>query len=210
MFCSTDCHDEAMKRFHNYECPIINQLLKSSVIHMTLRQFFVALSIFEGSIEKLEEFIKENSHRNITVFDFDFNSQNSEKNRLLASRSLIRTKKVFSMQKHEEILKIHPVLKDSLQNHFEFISNFLLWQRQISDLNYLGVFSGTSKKVESQDAIEILNSIQQPIGIGSLLFGSFINHSCANNVFRVCAEGKLIYIVCRPISKGSQIFDSYK
>lgn len=210
MFCSTDCQSKAMQRFHQYECAIMDQLLKSSVVHMTLRQFFLALSIFEGSIEKLKDFIEENEHRNITVFDFDFRSQDSDKNCLLASRSLIRTKRVFSMNKHEEILKSHPVLKDLLSNHFQFVSSFLLWQRQISDLNYLGVFSGSSKKVDSFDMWEVLNSLQQPIGIGSLLFGSFINHSCSNNVFRVCVEGRLVYTVCRPIPRGSQIFDSYK
>jgi SET domain len=188
----------------------MEKLLESGVVHMTLRQFFVALSMFDGSIKKLEEFIKENEHRNITIFDFDFKSEGSDKNKLLASRSLIRTKRIFSMTDHEKILKSHPNLKLSLQNHFEFIKSFLLLHRQISDLNYLGVFSGSSMKIGSQNTLKILQSMQQPIGIGSLLFGSFVNHSCSNNVFRVCVEGKLVYTVCRPIERGSQIFDGYK
>jgi SET and MYND domain-containing protein 4 len=184
MFCSDDCRNEAMTRYHTFECPIINQLLSSSVTHLTLRQFFVALSLFNGSIEKLKQFIEENEGKNFTIFDFDFNGPDCEKNRLIASRSLIRTRKTFPMTKHEEILKSHPTLSVSLQNHFDFVKSFMMWQRQISDLNFLGVFSGSTRKIHSSDKLEILNSLQQPIGIGSLLFGSFVNHSCANNVFR--------------------------
>lgn len=184
MFCSKNCQDEAMKRYHTFECPIMDQLLASSVNHLTLRQFFVALSLFEGNIEELEIFIKENSDKNFTVFDFDSNGIESDKNRLIASRSLVRTKKSFSMIKHEDILKSHPKLKVSLENRFEFVRDFMMWQRQISDLNYLGVFSGSSRKIQSNEKLEVLTSHQAPIGIASLLFGSFVNHSCANNVFR--------------------------
>lgn len=184
MFCSDNCHNEALTRYHRFECSIMSQLLVSSVTHLTMRQFFVALSIFDGSIEKLKEFIDENESKNFTIFDFDFQAPGNEKNLLIASRSLIRTKKVFPMTKHEEILKSHPTLSVSLKDHFEFVRNFLMWQRQISDLNFLGVFSGSSRKIISNEPVDVLNSLQQPIGIGSLLFGSFVNHSCANNVFR--------------------------
>ena len=184
MFCSIACQTDAFNRYHQFECAIMEQLLTSSVTHLTLRQFFVALSLFDGSIEKLKEFVEQNEQKNFTVFDFDHNAPDNQKNCLIASRSLIKTKKVFPMEKHEEILKSHPTLKVSLKNHFEFVINFLMWQRQISDLNFLGIFSGSSKKVDSNEAFDVLNSLQQPIGIGSLLFGSFINHSCTQNVFR--------------------------
>jgi hypothetical protein len=189
----------------------MHQLLKSGTIHMPIRQFFIALSIFDGEIEKLKQFFKENENRSVTVFDFDFRSNSiseTDKNLLLALRSLIQTSEVFNLEDHVEIMKNHPQLSEIFQNHSEFIENFLQRQCQIADLNIHGIFSGSLKK--NDDPSKVFSHMQQAIGRGSLLFGALTNHSCTNNVFRVYVEGKVIYSVCRPIAKGSQIFDCYK
>lgn len=212
MFCSNKCYQKSFKRFHHYECPIMDQLLKSGSVHIILRLFFVALSTFNGSIRKLEMFLKdfENETKAISDFDLTLRDGQSDKNLLLALMSLIRSSHRFPLHQHEEILKNHPTLHDIWKENQEFIASFLLRQCQISDLSFHGIFSGTSRKSESRSNSEFLSSMQQPIGSGALLFCSGINHSCANNVFRICTEGKVVYVVCRSIPKGSQLFDCYK
>lgn len=210
MFCSIDCLEQSHKQYHQYECPVMDRLLQSGAIHMPLRQLFIALSSFDGAIEKLEEFFKKNENLSTTVFDYDFTSRDCEtdKNLLLALRSLIKSQKIFPTHKHEDILMRHSQLKDIFRDHREFIRAFLQRQIQISDLNIHGIFSGGSKR--NDDPSTMFSSLNQAIGTGALLFGSLTNHSCANNVFRVYVEGKVIYSVSRPILKGSQIFDCYK
>lgn len=212
MFCSDHCFSSAFERYHRYECSIISQLLKSGSVHMSLRIFFIALSTFDGSIEKLKIFIEENKTTEVTVFDIDFRSMTEDTNKkhLLALLSLTKSTKAFPLHLHQEILKSHKTLNEMWKNHQEFIESFLLKNCQISDFNFHGVFSGSSQKVIHQNPAMIFSSMQQSIGSGSMPFSSLINHSCNNNTVRVCVEGKIAFVVFRPISKGSQLFDCYK
>ena len=176
---------------------------------MPLRQLFIALSCFGDSMESLKKFFDESENQVMTVFDFDLRSdEETDKNLLLALRSLIRSDAVFELDEHFAILKKHPALGDTIRDYRDFIESFLQKQCQISDLNFHGIFSGSSKKIKNDS--KAFSSMQHAIGTGSLLFGSLSNHSCANNVFRIYVEGKVAYCVSRPIAKGSQIFDCYK
>lgn len=191
----------------------MDKLLQCGTIHIILRIFFTALSAFDDSIEDLEKFLIENENRNVSVSDFDLSTQSNEneKNLLLALMSMIKSSKSFQMHQYREILENHPQLAKLWENHQTFIESFLLHLSQVSDLSFHGIFSGSSRKVNSVvNPSMIISSMQQPIGYGALLFGSGINHSCSNNVFRVCVEGKVAYIVCQPIRKGAQLFDCYK
>lgn len=188
----------------------MDQLLKSGSIHMPLRQLFIAFSSFNGSIENLQKFFTENEKHSTTVFDFDLSLKGAEtdKNLLLALRSLIKSTKVFPLEEHRKILEKHFQFKNIFEVHHEFIESFLQRQCQISDLNIHGIFSGSSKII--QDPTNAIQQMQQAVGTGALLFGSLTNHSCANNVFRIYVEGKVAYCVSRPIKKNSQLFDCYK
>lgn len=210
MFCSTSCRDDSLKRYHQYECPVMDQLLKSGAIHMPLRQFFIALSSFDGSIGNLQKFFEEHEKVNVSVFDFDLSLKNKEMDQklLLALRSSIKSSHLFSLEEHEKILENHPTLKEVFNQNREFISAFLHRQCQICDLNVHGIFTGSSRVIS--DPSKAFGQMQQPIGSGSLLFGSLTNHSCSNNLFRIYVEGKVAYSVSRPIQKGSQLFDCYK
>lgn len=203
---------QANRRYHTYECPVMDQLVNAGAAHMILRLFFIALSTFNGSIEELEKFMKNNESNVTAVSDINLSldDDSTEKELLHAQLSMIKSSRIFSLQQHEEILKNHPRLGQTWLKHHEFIKSFLLRQCQISDLSFHGIFSGSSRQNDSQEPSSIIASLQQPVGSGSLLYGSGINHSCSNNVFRVCCEGRVVYIVCRPISKGMQIFDCYK
>lgn len=202
MYCSTNCLEKALKRYHQYECSIMDQLLKAGSVHMAIRLFFIALSTFDGSIENLKAFLSENDCGNPVIFDVDMKADNKDKSLLLALMSLMRSSKTFSLHQHREIFKCSPNLSDMWENHSTFIQNFLQSLCQISDLNFHGIFSG------SQDNKD--ESLQQSIGSGALLFASLCNHSCSNNVLRICVKGKVAFVVCRPVDKGAQIMDCYK
>lgn len=212
MFCSNECYQKSQQRYHQYECSVIEKLLKSGSVHITLRIFFIALSTFVGSIEKLKDFMNQMKNESSSIFDLDLRNQNNEidKKLLLSLLSLIKSQKIFPLQMHEEIIKNHPILKVIWNKNQDFIKQFLLQLCQISDLNFHGIFSGTSQNIQTQNPSTLFQNLQQSIGSGSFLFASMINHSCANNVVRICVEGNIIYVVCRPISKGAQLFDCYK
>lgn len=208
MFCSIECYKIALKKFHRLECPVMDQLLRVTNVHLGLRLLFIALSTFGDSIEELQTYLKENENRDLTIFDVDLRSKDCDKELLLALKSLIRSLKGFSLAQHEEIIRSHPLLQEVWASHKNFIRSFLHVQCQIADLNVHGIFSGSSRKFENVE--DTMANLQQPIGTGSFLFSARVNHSCASNVSRLFVGGKVVLFVCRPIAKGSQLFDCYK
>ncbi|KAG5675897.1 hypothetical protein PVAND_005757 [Polypedilum vanderplanki] len=210
MFCSTDCQNHAMRFYHKYECPIISELLKSGSINMALRIFFIGLSIFDNDIEKFKKCVNENRNASKTIFDYNFSSVENEdylKNYFLSLICLSRSTKKFSLTPYENILSTHPLLQAVFNENREFILDFIQRQCQISDHNFHGIFSSS---LSASDTLSDMRNLQMSIGSGSLPFASLINHSCSPNVMRICEDGKVVFIVCRPIQKGSQIFDCYK
>lgn len=208
MFCSVECYQTALKKYHRYECPVMDQLLRVTHVHLGLRLLFIALSTFGDSIEELQTYLKENENRDLTIFDVNLRSEDCDKELLLGLKSLIKSTKGFSLAQHEEILRNHPQLQEVWASHKNFIRSFLHVQCQIADLNVHGIFSGSSRKFENAEAA--MANLQQPIGSGSFLFSARVNHSCASNISRIFFGGKVVLFVCRPIAKGSQLFDCYK
>lgn len=203
----------ALKRFHRYECPVMSLLLRSGSVNIALRILFISISSFDGSVDSLEKFMEENASSTSTVFDFDFSDENHEENSrnyLKCLSSLSLSSKSFSLQPHEEILSNHPELQALWVHHEQFIRSFLQRQCQINDLYFHGIFSGSLKKKIESDQSKFFNDLQRPTGSGWFPFCSLINHSCAPNVVRIYVEGKVTLIACRPIKKGSQLFDCYK
>jgi hypothetical protein len=210
MFCSTDCQNTASKLYHQFECPIMDELKKSGSMNMALRIFFIGLSIFDSDIEMLKKFVNENEHATTTIFDYDLSSvENVDylKNYFLSLFCLSRSKTKFSLTAHEKILSTHPQLATVFIENREFILEFILRQCQTSDHNFHGIFSSS---LRADDTHNDMRNLQLSVGSGSLPFASLINHSCNPNIMRVCDDGRVVLIVCRPISKGSQIFDCYK
>lgn len=202
------CLEQAFERYHRYECPVITDLLTSGSVHIVLRLFFIALSTFDGSVDKLENFLSDNEKGTSTIFDSssDAKGREREKNNLLFAMSMIKCSKSYTLNVHEAILKKIPELNEVWQFRQEFVESFLQRLCQIADLNIHGIFGASIQKASSTD----VRDLQQSIGTGTLLFSSLVNHSCANNLLRMSVEGKIVYVVCRPVAQGSQLFDCYK
>lgn len=172
---------------------------------MKLRLFFMALSTFNGSIEGLEKFLSENEGASRTIFDSEATSEEEAKHLLLVLMSLEKSSKIFSLHQHREIFKASTFLSSVWETNSFFIQKFLQRLCQIADLNFHGIFSGSSNLQTTDES-----NLQQSIGSGVLLCGSLINHSCSNNVLRICVEGKIAFVVSRPVEKGAQLMDCYK
>lgn len=86
---------------------------------------------------------------------------------------------------------------------------FSLFGVNFSGTNNIECFQYFLKRVEMiVFKYTFLTFSQKLYGIYS--FGSLLNHSCAPNVIVYQFEEKNVYFVVRPISKGQQLFVSYK
>lgn len=210
MFCSNDCLNFAKKNYHQYECLNMSEIVKSASINMSLRIFFIGLSICNHDIEEFKKFIMEIENSSKSVFDFDLSSKESSKyfkNYFTSLYNLSRSTKIFSLDQHSNIISKHPRLTDLWSENNKFILNFIHRLCQISDHNFHGIFSSS---FNAHDILTDLKNLQQSIGSGCLPFSSLINHSCSPNIIRICENGSVALIVLKPIEKGSQIFDCYK
>ncbi|KAG5675980.1 hypothetical protein PVAND_005836 [Polypedilum vanderplanki] len=206
MFCK-ECYNKAQTRFHIYECPVIEQLLTSGSVHIALRIFFIALSAFDGSIEKLKTFMNEiDKEKSLTIFDIDVKETSNVKNYLKVLNSLTRSTTIFPLTQHEMILQSHQELSKIWNENKEFIREFLQRQCQTNDHYFHGIFGSNLNELKST----AINDLQQSIGSGWFPFCSLINHSCCSNIMRIYKDGKVAIVVSRFILKGSQLFDCYK
>lgn len=207
MFCE-ECSHESLKSFHKYECDLMNDLIRSGSVHIALRIFFMALSAFDGSIDELEKFIMkiDGEDKKFSIFDFNTREEKNIKNYLRFLNSLTRGDKKFPIEEHLRILKKHPIIKEMLVRHENFIENFIQRQCQTNDHYFHGIFGANPQAENSYE----LKDLQEAIGCGWFPFHSLINHSCASNVMRIYVDGRVVLFAVRFIPKGSQLFDCYK
>ena len=215
MFCSNECRDIAVQKYHKYDCTIMESLQGSASLLIAPRLLFMALSTFDDSIVKLEEFLSNYEDSTATVFDFDFSdpkNPDNAKNLLLAAFCLCRSNKLFPLEAQESILKGHPILKDTLKTHEKFIRKFFLRQAQICDSSIHGIFAHRLKKQDltNMNSIAAFNLLQETTGSGCFPFAALLNHSCAPNAMRTNFDGKVAIVMIRPVTAGAQIFDSYR
>lgn len=214
MFCSEKCKLDAFKKFHRFECPIILQLNKSGSVHMAMRLFFTAMSIMGDSIDDLKNVFEAGMGSLYSIFDIprDISADDAEKEKLKALICLVASSKVFDLTQHMSILRSHPKLKTIIDTKIDFVENFIQRMCQISDLNFHGIFGSSPLETSSEGSSpqKIYKILQKSIGTGAFLFNSMLNHSCTNNVLRICVNRKIITVVCKPITEGGQIFDCYK
>lgn len=216
MFCSPDCAKLSFENFHKFECPLmelVQSSLLSSTMQMALRTFFVAITLFDGSVENLERFLNEN-HRSTTIFDGTFDDN---KQKLLAVNSFTFDEKIVVNEAiFEEIFNVSSGLKSLWSTHSQFIRNFLRKQTQIATMNYHEIYSWPLKKggLPDDDVDEFKGSLAYKRGViatgnGSYPFRALLNHHCSPNVSKIFMNDKIVMIVQRPIEKGDQIFDNY-
>ena len=212
MYCSDVCKDSANNSYHLYECEMMAYFLLSGIIHIVMRTFFKALSLFGGSIVQLEAFL--GSIKDQTIFDFDLsNDPSNERNKLIATYTLAANENQCDLECYEAIFLRHPKLKRMWTTNNQFIKHFLTKLCHIGNQYVHGIGSWSLKVGGlSSEVTEPVNPIQlsQLIGNGIYSFSALLNHSCAPNIKRLNYEDKIILVVSRPIKENDQLFDSYR
>lgn len=213
MFCSDVCANIGKKKFHDYECPVVDKLnsLCTKILRIAVRTFFEALDVCGGNVEDLKALIKENEGSTATVFDFDEPLKRTnvlravdalatnESSRVVPDmfqRSGIVAVVTYLLLKQEKLNKLLSSEEDK-----DFFRSFVLKQTQLAACNYHGLFNGVAKLCDLESNTQY--------GSASFPFCSLINHSCAPNLVRVTTGCKNYVLVNRPIPAGGQLFDNY-
>lgn len=181
---------------------------------MALKTFFVALKLFDGSIEGLENFLKENSKLK-TIFDCE--DSNDPKQKLLAVNASVFSESIsVTGELFEDILTTVPSMKLLFMSHSPFIRQFLEKQTWIGTLNYHEIYAWPLKRgglsdlnIEGfKDSLAYKRGVVA-VGNASYPVLSLFNHSCSPNVSRIFIDDKVCMITTRSIDQGEQIFDNY-
>ena len=213
MFCSDECAIIGNDKFHKYECAIVDKLnsLATKILRISVRTFFEALHVCNGSFNELKALIEKNRDSGITIFDFE--TLMTPKNVLQAVDALAANEESRSkadlFQRSGTVAIICDLLIDhtnvrdliATDDDRDFFYRFIFKQTQIAACNYHGLYNGVVKMSE-------INSNPQ-YGSGSFPFCSMMNHSCSPNLVRVTSENKNYVVINRPVMPGGQLFDNY-
>lgn len=216
MFCSEKCYTEGWKKFHRFECSIIDKLneICTKIIRIAVHTFFEALDVYNFGVLDLMNALNEIADNPTTVFDHDVKRGKIKRSRLLAtvdslvtneesrnSADLFQRSGIVAIVTH--LFLKHTSLSSVLhtQQAKDFFRKFVFKQTQIAALNYHGIFDGIMCKSEL--------SLGPQYASGSFPFCSLFNHSCSPNVVRVSHNCKNFVMVNRTIKPGDQLFDNY-
>lgn len=211
MFCSTSCMDEANKKFHKLECDFSGNAFDvffSISIKSALRTFIEAVYIFEGSVEKLKNYLEQCGNEKASR-EKDLESSH-RKNLLKAVNNLTtnesRRHAVDKFRKMSacailiDFLQKHSKFDEILQNNSnaKFLGNFMYKHIQIAETNYHELYALSGRRCQNEQ-----------IGVASFPYSSLLSHSCCPNVIRLTFDARNYIIVSRNIEVGEQIFDNY-
>jgi hypothetical protein len=203
MFCSEKCREEAMRKFHKYECKVVSQF--QSWDYSPMRAFFEALDAYDGNMENLMSAINNNSSPDITIFDFDLSKDDEKevkKKMILAIIALATTEKIIVNQTNMSENKDRLELLMTLYNYTQFKNDFPTVEKQ----NFIREFAQKLHRIRSREHCGIVNRFfGRSIGVAFCPFTSLINHSCAPNVLIVRVNAKNYVTAKRAIKAGTEL-----
>lgn len=222
LYCSTECYENASKKYHAVECSLLPSVLGMEFSKMDLLALraLVRSRNDVSSWEELLQIVEEAESRvktdlwgcvkigNKWIYDSKYYSSihtlatNVDKRSL---SDLFRKSLNAALLMHFLSLINYVSKDDKLYNRIsKYVSNTLLLHIMTSPTNMHGI--GTNIANENGKEIE-----EYPIASGAYPFLSLLNHSCAQNVVRYSKLGSTLMslIAIRPIKKGMQIFDNY-
>lgn len=214
MFCSPQCMNEANEKFHQFECDFNADGFGSFftiAVRASLCTFSEALHLFDGSIDKLKNFISNNAIDG-TVFDVDVRDVMYKRHLLIAMNSLCTNEHNRpTVEKFRRAIvcailcdllsehsRMHSMLSDA--GNANFFMRFMHRHTQIAESNYHELYALSPQKPYQHN---------EQFGVGSFPFASLINHSCSPNVFRLTFNSFNHIIVSKRIEKGHEILDNY-
>jgi hypothetical protein len=209
MFCSEKCRNEAIRKFHKYECQIGFKLFLLNpkiVIQLPMRVFFEALDAHDGNMESLMSAIENNSSDK-TIFDFDLSKDDEKevkKKMFLANNSMSTTTKHLLKYRMPDKYQVAAMIL-TLYNTTQFKIDFKSKKYQ----NFIRRFiSKNLENISYKSLVHIVHDIGYT-GDGSFPSLKLITHSCAPNVQVTIVNAKCYVVVSRSIKAGEELSIGY-
>lgn len=218
MYCSDACLEADKKEFHRFVCGV-NAPHDQFSNYILLRMLFKMLSLFDGDVTKLSEFLEAN-REDLTIFDFDFRNPDdltNQRNLMLATLSRKNSKEQWSTSfipmynNCQKLIQFHPELQamwNSPENQ-TFLNRILRRLHfTVSESKRVYATSKYNLNINPERAcdIEIDNSavtlqnafpgiqnqtkFQNHVMTAVDPFNNLLNHSCVQNVVRTMNEPK--------------------
>jgi len=218
MFCSTKCQEEAMEKFHKYECPYIDEVRRAHAdcdIRTATWRFLLVTQHAVDGIKKLKALVEDWQLTKKTFFDYDLSKDCKElaMNEFLAAYSQTSAFELFTprtasnalfekLSNDQPLRSLWKTLKEK-QNMKAILQKTSLVVGQA----FRATFDGSMNNVEWQN---VLNSkYGEAIGGGIHLPFVYFNHSCSPNVNRIMFNDSCFHFVIKPVKKDEQLFEAY-
>lgn len=216
MYCSVTCMAADKREFHQFVCGVVDAPHDQISNFSLLKMLFKILSLFDGDVSKLREFLAANRD-DLTVFDFDFRETDDrtyQKYIMLATLSRKNSKETWNnafvpmYENCQKFIQFHPTLLAlwNASDNRTFL-NEMLGKLYFTIGESKRVFCSSKYNInvdiEKPCDIEIDNSVTnlQRIfpGVEKLTsfqnhvmtsvdpFNNLLNHSCVQNVVRKIA-----------------------
>lgn len=215
MYCGIDCMEEAWKRFHQFECPIIDFMFKLlNIIQLSaVRVSICAITSF-GGVDELIKFTQQNGTDKINAFTLSYtdNMPASELYKPIHALETNENKRttadlfqraVITAVLYRAILDNTP-LADILKTEEEenLLMELIFRHLQTASTNF--------HRLETLANVRDPNNLDDvSYGSGAYAFCSLINHACSPNIVRLPIGAKIAVFVLRPIKAGEQLLDNY-
>ncbi|XP_063703663.1 SET and MYND domain-containing protein 4-like [Culicoides brevitarsis] len=209
MFCSKNCQSEADKRFHQYECKIIDGIFFLNELHLgtpvatPIRIALKAITLFDNP-QNLQTLIEQSVDKS-ELFLLDFNNLTEE----------LQFRTTYALATNESKRRIFEIFDFAVEcailwhllNQFTDLP-LLLKTKDCEDLflNVLYHFY-LSSIINGQALGHVIDG--EEYGVAVFPFSSIVNHSCIPNVAKIFDNDTIIMYARRPIKAGDQLFDSY-
>jgi hypothetical protein len=205
MYCTRECMLLGWKRFHKYECILLEDSLENNEYDlMVQRIIFETLALCDGSVDNLKKLLGD-TKINQSMYDFDLSTKNDNENDKFRLKCIYALKRGTNSDEDkamaEWLLESDSTLKSLCRtiDQRDFLKQYILRIMGIMDRNSYIFYSLASACTEKDEEI----------GTGLLSFASLLNHSCSPNLYRFFVDNKQVYVVKRPIAAGQQLFVGY-
>ncbi|XP_063706301.1 SET and MYND domain-containing protein 4-like [Culicoides brevitarsis] len=222
MFCSNECMTKGFQEFHQYECPImqdIGELLSAEAL-IGLRNTLKGFCLYENLAELQEVF----DHRfDGRQEDFDLEVMNCDAKTMFrvichqatnqerrSIEDLLNLSLTAGVIYKLLVFKTDLILKLETPEQHYLLMEMLLHFLQIATINSFSMTCLPEISLNTSKGTRV--ETEHEFAIATYPFSSFLNHSCAPNVTKTNAgpsHETMLVVVTRPIKVNEQIFDCY-
>ncbi|XP_049545579.1 uncharacterized protein LOC125957137 [Anopheles darlingi] len=212
MYCSEECQEQALQRYHQFECEIIDdlQLLyrgpkATRVLQVALRLFWLGILLY---LEAPEQFVKRlETPEELAQFRDPFALEPSD--------YLLHLLASFSEEEHHEAAQDQTAMTGKCVNQFLTILTYVVAVEENESLSRRLVgLPGTEKLHHLLYQLifhsDKLADYNLPDATGYYPFTRLLSHSCAPNSERIKHDLQTIIVVKRPIAKHQPITIAYR